>query len=83
VLLTIVSVIDKKYLLKDSEIILVLAHILSDALKLGIASWYAFLPDKDLTMFQVVLVLFLEFIMNLYGRLASIIFLVNALQNVL
>jgi hypothetical protein len=29
---------------------------------LGIASWYAFLPDKDLTMFQVVSILFLEFI---------------------
>jgi hypothetical protein len=60
-----VSVIDKKYLLKDSAIILVLAHILFEALKLGTASWYAFLPDKDLTMFQVVLDLFLEFIINL------------------
>jgi hypothetical protein len=62
VLLTIVSVIDKKYLLKDSAIILVLAHILFVALKLGIVSWLAFLPDRDLTIFQVVLVLFLEFV---------------------
>jgi hypothetical protein len=45
--------------------------------KLGIASWLDFLRVNDLTMFQVVSVLFLEFIIRLsyYEHLASIIFL--------
>jgi hypothetical protein len=55
---------DRKYLLKESAIIFGLMYELPKTFK-GTASWLGFLPVNDLTMFQVVLVLFLEFIISL------------------
>jgi hypothetical protein len=55
---------DRKYLLKESAVVFGLMYELPKAFN-GIASWLDFLPVNDLTMFQVVSVLFLEFIISL------------------